>query len=80
MNKVMSYGAFSARAFFWLIFCPRCNFEAHIKELGYDGLAYGQKVIHTCPDCKTRIVKIVGETLGDVYEGVNLEPLETKTN
>lgn len=54
--------------FYWL-FCPQCDFDVHIKSLGYSGtINFGQEVSCRCPNCKKMITKKVGINLGVMDE------------
>lgn len=50
-------------SFYWL-FCPLCDFDVHVKNLGYNEINFGQEVSCKCPNCKKMIVKKVGMDLG----------------
>lgn len=61
---MISYGALSAQAWFWLTLCSRCDFEADLRFVGYRSVCYGQKIVLNCPGCNGQIVKTVGMDLG----------------
>lgn len=53
--------------FYW-IFCPQCDFELHVRSLGYGIVNFGQEVSCKCPKCKKMITKKIGLDLGVISE------------
>ena len=62
------YATFSAKALFWLVLCPHCDFEIRLPDMGYQAVNYNQAILFPCPKCKTEIIKTVGIDLGKLYD------------